>query len=240
VRRRAITIVEVLIAAVLLVMIGGVLISAFGVLDRQSRTASDALWQTQEALELLDSIRTELGSMVLNPLPDPARHHGNAFIISQPNGTSIQFVTERRNGAGRERRLVYYEARTAPAGAPGALALRKMSWRFDQPQAWTDPIVFPPGWPAGWLGPLAEMEERRWKGLAVEDMRWQHIVPRSGRELFVRVKIVLRTETGRLLPFTTLVGVPIPDARSASRERERALAPVRRRRLLFPVTGGAS
>ena len=57
---------------------------------------------------------------------DPKDHEGNSFIISKPNGTSIQFVTERREAGARKRFLVYYEAKNFGGAKPKeGLSLRK-------------------------------------------------------------------------------------------------------------------
>ena len=212
-KRRGISLPEVLLAAALIAVVGGALFSGLGTLTRQSSRAGERLWQTQEALLLMETIHRELSGLVLNALPDPRRHEGNAFLISQPNRTSIQFVTLVHGPSGPERRLVYYEARSAPPGTKSALALRKQVWNFTHAGDWTQAITFPPGWPAGWVGQSVETEEGRWKRLGVEDMRWQALLPQSGEpELFIRVKLVLRdSEGGGLLPFTTLVGVPLPE-----------------------------
>jgi len=211
-KRRAASLVEILVASGLVAVIAGALFAGFGTFTRQSSRASERLWQTQEALLLLDGLHRELSGMVMNPVADPRLHQGNSFLISQPNGTSIQFVTEIAGTRGPERRLIYYEARTAPPGSRGALALKKEAWIFRHHAPWTQVITFPPGWPSDWLGPAFPNEEARWRRLGIEDMRYEALLPQSGQpELFIRVKLTLRdAEGGGLLPFTTLVGIPLP------------------------------
>lgn len=212
------TVVEILIGSVILGLAVGMILSMFHGMTRQSAHAFHTLSQTQDALLLLETIRLELGSLVLNPFADARDHEGNSFLISRPNGTSIQFVTERQDGADRRRYLVYYEAKNLQktSGKQG-LALKKMVWKFQLDTPWYERVTFPPGWPSTWIGPLVETQEEKYKNLLIQDMRWQYLVPmeNEGRTFF-RLKLVLEAAEGtRLLPFTTLVGVQTPDLPTA-------------------------
>ena len=218
-KRRAYSVLEVLIATVILGLVLGVAVSGFNMLNHRTRRAFDSLGRTQSALLLLETMRMELSSMVMNPVPAAKDHEGNSFIISKPNRTSIQFVTEKREPAGPARYLVYYEARSTPGPSPtSALTLRKMVWKFTRAGSWLNPIVFPPGWPADWLGP--QVEVRDYSDLGLEDMRWQYLVPKDGEgRVFLRIKLVLKADAGgRLLPFTSLVSIPTPQTPAEASE----------------------
>lgn len=208
-KRRGFTLLELAVGTALFAVVGGILMQGFRMMTMQSQRASDMLGQTQAALLLLETLRLELGSMVMNPIADADEHEGNSFVISAPNRTSIQFVTERRTAAGRERFLLSYEA-TRTAGRP--LALRKRTWRFTWMGAWMDQTAADGEWPPEWVGPLVEDETRRYSALALEDLRWQCEVPgeQEGR-VFVRVKLVLRAGPSRLVPLSTLIALPTPD-----------------------------
>ena len=211
--RRAFTMVEVLIGSLILLLLMGISIAGFNMLGKQSKHAFESLSQSQEAQLLLENVRLELTSMVMNPFADPKDHEGNSFVISKPNGTSIQFVTEKREGDLRKRYLVYYEAKNGGPKAPPGLSLSKTVWEFKHEGTWGNPIQFPPGWPADWIGKQVEHHEDKWKGLNIQDMRWQYLVPdeNEGR-VFFRMKLVLKAREGaRLMPITTLVAVSTPD-----------------------------
>jgi hypothetical protein len=190
------------------------ILSMVSSMTRQSTRAFYTLSQTQDALLLIETIRLELASLVLNPFSDANDHEGNSFLISKPNGTSIQFVMEKVEKGKRNRYLVYYEAKnqTGP-DATRDLSLRKIVWKFTQDSVWYDKIAFPPGWPSGWIGPVVEVQDGKYKSLSIQDMRWQYLVPAENEgRVFFRLKLVLRAAEGvRLLPFTTLVGVQTPD-----------------------------
>jgi hypothetical protein len=211
--RRGLSMLEVLIGSVILALLIGISMAGFNMLGRQSKHAFESLGQAQEAQLLLETIRLELSSMVMNPFADPKDHEGNSFIISRPNGTSIQFVTEKREGDRRQRYLVYYEARNEGDAAPPGLTLTKTVWKFTHDGTWGDKIRFPPGWPTDWIGPQVEKQKTKWQGLNIQDMRWQYLVPdeNEGR-VFFRMKMVLKAREGtRLMPITTLVAVSTPD-----------------------------
>jgi len=208
------TVVEILIGLVILVLVISMIVSMVSTMTRQSTRAFHTLSQTQDALMLIETIRLELGSLVLNPFADARDHDGNAFLLSKPNGTSIQFVMERLEKTKRNRYLVYYEAknRTGPDAGQG-LSLRKIVWKFNQDSVWYDKIAYPPGWPSGWIGPVVETQEGKYKSLSIQDMRWQYLTPEENEgRVFFRLKLVLKAAEGmRLLPFTTLIGVQTPD-----------------------------
>lgn len=210
--RRALSVVEVLIGSVILALLVGMSMAGFNMLGKQSNHAFETLSQTQDALILFESIRLELASLVMNPFGEPKDHEGNSFLISRPNGTSIQFVTEKREGGVRKRYLVYYEARndTGPKARAG-LTLRKKVWEFKKEGTWTGSVAT--GWPADWVGAEVESQEARWRKLNIMDMRWQYLVPDENEgKVFFRVKLTLQAREGsRLLPLTTLVGVATPD-----------------------------
>lgn len=210
--RRGLSVVEVLIGTVILSLLVGFAMAGFNMLGKQSTHAFESLSQTQDALILLESIRLELASLVMNPFADAKDHEGNSFMISRPNGTSIQFVTEKREGGVRKRFLVYYEAKndTGPKAKPGLL-LKKKIWEFKKDGAWSDSVRT--GWPADWVGAEVESQEARWKNLNIQDMRWQYLVPDENEgKVFFRVKLTLQAREGnRLLPLTTLVAVATPD-----------------------------
>ena len=105
-----------MVSAAIMSSLMGVIFTGTHMLTKQSKSIYDELGQTQEALHLIENIRLELASLVLNPFANAADHLGNSFLISKPNGTSIQFVTEKREGDKRQRYLVSYEATTAAAG----------------------------------------------------------------------------------------------------------------------------
>ena len=211
--KRGFTMLEVAIGAAIMLVIVGVLGAGLSLMNRQSRRAFDALSQMQDALLLMETIRMELSAIVMNPQADQRNHRGNSFLISVPNGTSIQFVTERREGGSRQRYLVYYEAKTTPGPKPAsALTLTKKVWKFTRQSGWTDMIQFPPGWPTEWIGPEVETNTARYQNLGVQDMRWHYLVPATDEgRVFFRIKLVLKSEGGRMLPFSTLVTVPTPD-----------------------------
>lgn len=211
--RRGFTLLEVLVAAGIFALALGAVITGYDALSRQNQHATVALNQMQEALLLVENVRMELSSMVMNPLNTDADHLGNTFIISKPYGSSIQFVTERAEGTSRSRYLMYYEARNSKPGDPGGrLVLRKQVWKFLNMQPWTEKITFPRGWPAAWIGPLVEEHEARFRDLDLHDMRWQYQVPdeNEGR-VFLRMKMILKSGKEKLLPMTTLVSIPTPD-----------------------------
>ena len=211
--KRGFTILEVLIAAVVFALALGAVIYGYDAISRQSVHASAALDQMQEALLLIENLRMELSSLVMNPLNTDADHLGNSFYISKPYGSSIQFVTERTEGTTRNRYLVYYEARNAkPEDPVGRVVLKKQVWKFLNMQPWTQKITFPAGWPKEWIGPLVEEQEVRFRKLDLFDIRWQYQVPdeNEGR-VFLRMKLILKSGKERLLPMTTLVSIPTPD-----------------------------
>lgn len=214
-RRAGVTILELLIAVVLLALVMGATTGGFQAMSLQSYHAADTLATTRKALALMEEIRLELASLVMNPFADGRLHHRNSFVISRPHATSIQFVTERQDAVGgRKRYLVYYEAVNPPgATGPGPLVLQKTTWEFLPRGTWSDRLPVGGSWPAEWIGPLVEREQRRFQDLAVHDLRWQFMAPEEGEgRVYFRVKLVLATRGGkRLLPFTTLVSVPTPD-----------------------------
>lgn len=213
-RHHGVSLVElVVVAAILAVLMGGVYMATTQ-LNRQSSHASVGLTQVQEALLFLESVRMELSSIVMNPMADGSDHRGNSFTISEPNGSSIQFVTERFEGGFRKRHLIYYQARPKNGrdSANGILMTKKV-WSFDQLTAWEQEITYPPGWPAAWIGPLEESAPDRWRDLGLLDVRWQYLVPEEpeGR-VFFRVKLVLGVPgKGRTVPLSTLIAVQTPD-----------------------------
>lgn len=209
--RRAITIIEVLIGSVLFVVLIGMVMLAMNTLGKQSSHAFEGITQTQDALMLLESIRLELSSMVMNPFHDPKEHEGNSFLISRPYGTSIQFVTERRDKGKRERFLVYYEAKNDTGETPReGLILSKKVWEFKKPGTWSEAVQA--GWPKDWVGKQVESVEARYRNLNVLDLRWFYLVPDENEgKVFFRVKLTLRGQGSRLVPLTTLVGVATPD-----------------------------
>lgn len=216
--RRGLSIVEILIGSVIMALLVGFAMAGFNMLGKQSTHAFESLTQTQDALLLLESIRLELGSLVMNPFNEPKDHEGNSFLISRPYGTSIQFVTERREAGQRRRFLVYYEARndkatTPDPGAPkprDGLTLRKKVWEFKKGGNWSDSVAG--GWPKDWIGKQVEDVQTKWKSLNVLDMRWLYLVPDENEgKVFFRVKLTLQGQGNRLIPLTTLVGVATPD-----------------------------
>jgi hypothetical protein len=227
-RRRALTILELLIAFSLFFVIFGVAVSALRVLGRQAGSATETLNQTQAALLLLERIRLEISSIVLNPVALPILHQDHSFVITRPNGTSIDFVTElRKKDGSRERRLIRYQAATKKKDKPEeGLALSKTVWQFNYPGEWHDEIKFPPGWKT-FAGPKIESEcvsAEQFRSLGtIVDMQWIFCYPhleQGGKILplepegrvFFRVKLALRASgSTRILPFTTLVGVSEPD-----------------------------
>src|SRR5688572_731808 len=92
--RRGYTILEVLVSSVVLGLMLGVV--TFGVLhlSRSSKRTSETLSQIQEALLLLERMRIELAGVVMNPLAGGVGHRDNSFLISEPYGTSIEYVYE--------------------------------------------------------------------------------------------------------------------------------------------------
>lgn len=221
--RRGFTLLEVSIGAALLAVVGGVLMQGFRMMTLQSERASGMLGQTQVALTLLETLRLELGSTVMNPVADADDHEGNSFAISSPNASSIQFVTDRQTAAGRQRLLVAYEARR---NAKGLLALRKRTWRFLHPDAWMDQPLAGGSFPDGWVGPLIEDEEKKFRDLSIEDLSWQAEVPSEAEaRVFVRVKLVLRAGRERLVPLSTLIALPTPDHTADASECPCLMAP---------------
>jgi prepilin-type N-terminal cleavage/methylation domain-containing protein len=210
--RGGFTIPEVLLGLSILALLSSVSLSGFNILNRQSRSAFDSLGQLQEAELLLENIRLELSSIVLNPFADAREHEGNSILISKPNGTSIQFVIEKQERGGRQRYLVYYEGGNMPGGGPGT-RLRKKVWKFERSAPWLDPIQFPPGWPANWIGALVEDQDEKYRNLNLVDIKWRYLVPgeNEGR-VFVRLNILLKPHDGAaLIPLSTLVGITTPD-----------------------------
>lgn len=212
--RRGTTILELVVGFALLTVLIAIAVGCSNLLNRQSRRAFDSLGQAQEVTLLLENIRLELASMVMNPTEDARAHENNSFVISQPNRTSIQFVTERREGGERRRFLVYYEAKDAVAG--GGLTLTKTVWEFRNMGSWNNPIEFPAGWPPEWIGPVAEHHVTRFAALRLSDIQWTYLAPdeKEGR-VFFRIKLAVISAGGRLVPFTTLVAVPTPDLPTA-------------------------
>lgn len=214
--RRGLTLVEVLVGTGMLVTLTAVLVAGSSALGRQSKAAFSAASQVQDALLLLETMRADMAGIVMNPLPDAEAHEGNSILVSQPNRTSIQFVTDRMEGDRTARSLVYYEATEAGAGrGPARLSLRRTVWRFERTEPWTRPIAFPPGWPADWIGPVAAHDEARFRDLDLVQLRWDYLIPseQEGRA-FLRVKMVVRAGS-RLLPFSTLVPLRLPEAGTA-------------------------
>jgi hypothetical protein len=218
-KRAGFTLAECSISTSILAIVIVSILGVVRLLDRQSRSAFESLGQTQDALLLLESIRLELGSLVMNPTGDAQKHRGNSFVISTPHQSSIQLVTERRTGSERKRFLVYYEATRVAGGssASPAFGLRRTVWAFNNLGAWNEQITFPPGWPASWIGPKVEQDDRRWRGLGIQEIRWDYLVPAENEgKVFFRVKLVLKSaSSGRLMPFTTLVAVRTPDLPAA-------------------------
>ena len=209
--RRGLSILEVLIASVILSVLITMATVGFNMLGKQSSHAFESLSQTQDALLLLETIRLELASLVMNPFAEPKDHEGNSFLISQPYGTSIQFVTERREGGARKRFLVYYEAKNFDGAKPKeGLRLRKTVWEFKKDGSWSESVKT--GWPAEWVGKKVEEQEARYKDLNVMDLRWIYLVPdeNEGR-VFFRVKLTMKGQGNRMIPLTTLVGAHTPD-----------------------------
>lgn len=212
--KQGVTLLELLIAFGLFGLVSGAVFGSVDLLGRQSRQAFQAAAQTRAALMLIEQLRVELSSMVLNPFQDARYHEGNSFLISSPFGTSIQFVMEKRAGSKRERFLVYYEARDADPEVPGdGLVLRKRVWEFRPMSAWEDEIAFPAGWPVDWIGACVTDDTTSFRDLDLQDIRWEYLVPEENEgRVFFRTKLVLRSAQGAsLLPFTTLVGVQTPD-----------------------------
>ncbi|MBI4859735.1 MAG: hypothetical protein HY815_05665 [Candidatus Riflebacteria bacterium] len=211
--RPGLTVVEILVGTAILCALVGAILGVTRGMHHQSIRTVGRLSQMQDALLLLETIRLELASLVLNPFEDARDHENNSFVISRPHGRSIQFVTERRQGAGRQRYLVWYDA-SRPSSVPGCTTLRKVVYRFDQAGAWASRLDRSDRpWPAEWLGPVQETREAGYRSLLLRDMRWEYLVPfeNEGR-VFFRVKLVLQAaEGGRLLPLTTLVGIQTPD-----------------------------
>lgn len=208
--KRGVTMVETVVALAAAASLLGVLFACHHMLERQTRIAGEGLDQAQAATRLMERIRLELSGMVMNPLPHPADHRGNSLLVSE-HGNAIQFVTERREGAKVARVLVSYEARAGEK----ALKLTKRVWEFTREQEWTERLSN--GWPAGWTGRLLETREAEFAALSIQDVVFQYLVPEDdGNQVYVRVKLVLRSAGGRLLPLTTLVGVPSPRAVAAA------------------------
>lgn len=211
-RRRAATVLEVMISIALFALVLAGAAGGFRMMAKQSASAGDSLEQTRRAMAFLDEVRLELGSMVMNPFGDPRGHDCNSFVISRPFGTSIQFVTAREVAGERKRFLVYYEAANPEGRARGTgLVLRKKVWEFTQDGTWMDRIEDGETWPAGWIGELVEERELDLGGRALQDLRWQYLVPEEDEgRVFFRIRMVLATSTGRRLPFSTLVSVATP------------------------------
>ncbi len=214
-RRRGLTLLELVIAVSLMAVVIGTAASGFGMLSRQSVHAADTLTQTRKVMQLLEEVRLELSSLVMNPFADGRLHYRNSFVISRPHGTSIQFVTERQDAKeGRKRFLVYYEA-VNPEGTvgPGPLVLRKRTWEFLELGNFQARLPRGGTWPAEWIGELVEDETRRYQDLVIHDMRWQYLVPSDNEgRVFFRLKVVVAARDGkRLLPYSTLVSVATPD-----------------------------
>jgi len=210
-RAHGFSIVEVLIGAVILATLIGILMSGTTMLGRQSNRAFDALSQIQDVQLLMETVRLELASIVMNPFGKARHHENNSFVISQPNRTSIQFVTERQEGADTRRYLVYYQCQDRPGIKPGTgLQLTKKTWKFLREDNWNEHVKFPPGWPATWLGPQVESDDR-YAHLNIQHLSWTYLVPedKEGR-VFFRIKLVVASGA-RLLPFSTLVAVRTPD-----------------------------
>lgn len=200
------TILEVLVGAVLGLMFLGVLHGGQRLLDRQSRQASDGVDQTHAALLLLETIRMDLEALVLNPVSHPDDHAGQSFLLSHPDGTSIQFVSERRLDGKPRRHLVHYAVTSAEEG----LRLSRRAWAFQREEAW-DERIEGSGFPAGWIGAPEESQESEWKDLGIQDLRWFFLAPEEDSgQVYFRVKLVVRSPRGRSLPFTMLVAVPSP------------------------------
>jgi len=211
---RGFTLLEALISMAVLIVVITVLTEGVRLMSCQLKRATGGLGQIQQATLLLERIRTELSSAVMNPLIGSHDHQGNSFLISEPNGTSIQFVTERQEGSIRQRYLISYEARSREGNPRGpALALRRKEWRFLRSGPWTERFTLSSGWPTAWIGPLVDNKESQYQSLALEDLRWLFLVPDSDEaRVFFRVKLVVRSdEEGRLLPLSTLISVPTPD-----------------------------
>jgi len=208
---RGISVLELLIAAAILSLVIGVVINVVHTMTRQSSYAFNALSQIQDAMLLLETVRLELSSMVLNPFNDGSLHEGNSFLISKPLGNSIQFVTERREGAERQRYLVWYDA-SKSSTTPGCKLLRKVVYRFNLKGSWETRLSSTgPPWPEGSVGTVVETQE--FASLPVNWIRWQYLVPEESEgKVFFRLKFILQAIEGkRLAPFTTLVGVHTPD-----------------------------
>lgn len=115
--RRGFTLVEVLVTAVLLTVAVTSLVLGMSFLGVQTEKTSRSTDQVDAAINLLETFRLELSNAVVNPMAHPSQHLGNSFLISKPNGTSIQFVTEKNENGKLARYLVYYEVvETDPAG----------------------------------------------------------------------------------------------------------------------------
>lgn len=208
--RRGFTLVEAGIATVILAVVLGVAVHGLHVAGRQSRFAMDALAQTQDVEIFMETVRQELTAMVMNPLPAGQLHEGNTFMRSEPNHTGIQFVMARTSGAGLKRFLVSYVASNAPGARPGTpLVLRRDVFEFNRTVPWTDRISPQLGWRPEWLGAHLE-SDTHWSRLDVMDLRWTHRAPPWGesREFFRVDLVVLARDGKRLLPYSTLVGVP--------------------------------
>lgn len=211
---QGVTVLELVLALGLFGLVAGAVFGSVDLMGRQSRQAFHATAQTRAALMLLEQLRVELSSMVLNPFQDARYHEGNSFIISRPYGTSIQFVMEKRNGPERERFLVYYEARDMDPEDPGnGLVLRKRVWEFHPRTPWVEAIDPRTSWPADWIGACVTDDTSSFQDLDLQDIRWQYLVPEENEgRVFFRVKLVLRSAQGRtFLPFSTLVGLQTPD-----------------------------
>lgn len=212
--KRGISVVEVMIGTVILALLVGMSMAGFNMLGKQSSHAFESLTQTQDALLLLETIRLELGSLVMNPFNEAKDHEGNSFLISKPYGTSIQFVTERREAGQRKRYLVYYEAKNdqdPKSDKPReGLTLRKKVWEFKKDGQWNESVAT--GWPQDWVGKQVEDVQTKWKTLNLLDMRWMYLVPDENEgKVFFRVKLTMQGVGKRLVPLSTLVGVATPD-----------------------------
>ena len=212
-KRSAFSLVEVMIALAILTILLTLAVRGLGYLGKSSKVAFDELSQTQDVLLFLEDVRMELEAMVMNPLPPDQLHEGNSYIRSQPNHTSIQFVTERQDATGRQRYLVYYEAARPAGTAPdGPLTLKKSTWKFTGPPGRGTWIEHFPTFPPDWIGPLVKTEEQKFKELNVLDLRFtDHWSFMPEGWIYFRVNFIVGTPNGeRQMPYTTLVGVPTP------------------------------
>ena len=206
---RGFTVLETLIGGAVLASLAAVAIQGLGGMSRQSDRAGAILHQTQEALTLLETLRLELSSMVMNPLPEPANHRGNSLEITD-DGRRLQFVAEHRQRGRVERFLVAWGAE----GPDGLRTLARHANAFLFRANWYTPAGRGGSWPQAWVGPTIPEMSKRFDAVPLADVRFDYLVPRElESRVYLRVKLVVRAAGGRLVPMSTLVSLPTPDPR---------------------------